>query len=67
MPYREGMLKTRKRKPRPQQMTVEQFDRDRKKAIAAARKPGGLLVVDSDGKVRFHMSIPCEPLPADPW
>lgn len=58
------MLKTRKRKPRPRRMTLEQFDRDRKRAIAAARKPGGLLVVDSDGNVRFRMAIPCYAIPA---
>lgn len=44
-------------------MTLEQFDRDHKRAIAAARKPGGLLVVDNDGNVRFRMTIPCYAIP----
>jgi hypothetical protein len=39
-------------------MTIEEFDRDRARAIAAARKPGGLHVVDSEGKHRFFMIIP---------
>ena len=45
-------------------MTLEQFDRDHKKVIAAARKPGGLLVVDNDGKVQFRLTIPCYAIPA---
>jgi len=39
-------------------MTIDEFDRDLPRALAAARKPGGVLVVDADGKTRFHMSIP---------
>jgi hypothetical protein len=48
-------------------MTLEQFDRDLKRAANAARKPGGLLVVDNDGNVQFHMVIPHDTLPADGW
>jgi hypothetical protein len=33
------------------------------RAIAAARKPGGVLVVDGHGNTRFHMSIPHTALP----
>jgi hypothetical protein len=48
-------------------MTLEEFDRDHKRVRALALKPGGLLVVDSEGKVRFHMKIPHDTLPADRW
>jgi len=44
-------------------ITIEEFDRDRSKAIAAARKPGGVDVVDSTGKLRFYMVIPRGTLP----
>jgi hypothetical protein len=58
------MAKVRKRKPRPRRMTLEQFDSDHKRVIALARKPGGLLVVDSEGNVRFRLTIPCYAIPA---
>ncbi len=44
-------------------MTLEEFDRDHKRVIALARKPGGLLVVDSEGNLRFRISMPCYPIP----
>jgi hypothetical protein len=44
-------------------ITIEEFDRDMSKAIAAARKPGGVDVVDSTGKLRFYMVIPRGTLP----
>jgi len=47
------------RRPRKRRtITIEEFDRDRSKAIAAARKPGGVRVVDADGRLRFFMIIP---------
>jgi hypothetical protein len=52
------------RRPRKRRtITIEEFDRDRSKAIAAARKPGGVDVVDSTGKLRFYMVIPRGTLP----
>jgi len=45
-------------------MTLEEFDRDYARVVAAARKPGGLLVVDNDGNTRFRLTIPCYALPS---
>jgi hypothetical protein len=57
------MLKTRKRKPRPRRMTLEEFDRDHQRVFALARKPGGLLVTDSEGNVQFRLTVPCYAIP----
>lgn len=50
------MAKVRTRKPRLRTITIDQFDRDMLGALAAARKPGGVVVVDAKGNVRFRMS-----------
>jgi len=52
------MAKSRTRRPKPRRITIDEFDRDLPRAIAAARKPGGVLVVDAEGNTRFHMKIP---------
>jgi len=52
------MTTTRKRQRKRYQITFEEFKRDRSRAIALARKPGGLRVVDNDGKLRFFIIIP---------
>jgi hypothetical protein len=52
------MMKTRKKQPKQRQITIEEFDRDMPRAMAAARKPGGVLVVDAHGKLRFHLIVP---------
>lgn len=52
------MKNRKKRPPRRQQMTIEEFDRDSDAVFAAANGPGGLDVVDAQGKLRFHMWIP---------
>ena len=57
------MAKARTRRAQPRRITIEEFDRDLSRAIAAARKPGGVLVVDAEGNTRFHMSIPHTSLP----
>ena len=57
------MAKARKRQPKRRQITIEEFDRYPSRAIAAARKPGGVRVVDAHGKLRFHMTIPHADLP----
>lgn len=57
------MAKARTRRPKQRRITIEQYDRDLSAALAAARKPGGVLVVDADGKLRFHMVIPHADLP----
>ena len=36
---------------------------DATKAIQAARQPGGVRVVDDNGKLRFRLSLPSTPLP----
>ncbi len=60
-----SMAKAKKtRQPKPRRMTLEEFDRDHKRVRALARKPGGLLVVDNEGNVRFHMVIWHDKLPA---
>jgi hypothetical protein len=48
--------KPSRRKPRT--MTLEQFHRDRRGLIAAAKKAGGVDVINPDGSVRLHVSIP---------
>ena len=55
--------KTPRRPRKRRTITIEEFDRDRSKAIAAARKPGGVYVVDSAGKLRFYMVIPHDTIP----
>jgi hypothetical protein len=57
------MAKVRTRTAKPRRLTIDEFDRDLPRAIAAARKPGGLLVVDADGNTRFLMKIPHTALP----
>jgi hypothetical protein len=57
------MAKARARRTKPRRITIDEFDRDLPRAIAAARKPGGVLVVDGDGNTRFHMKIPHTALP----
>ena len=52
------MTKARTRPSKPRRITIDEFDRDLPRAIAAARKPGGVLVVDADGNTRFLMKIP---------
>jgi hypothetical protein len=59
--------KTPKRPRKRRTITIEEFDRDRSKAIAAARKPGGVHVVDSTGKLRFYMVIPHDTIPDVRW
>lgn len=59
--------KTRRRPPKRRTITIEEFDRDRAQAIAAARKPGGVYVVDSEGKLRFYMVIPHDTIPDAHW
>jgi len=61
------MAKARKKQPKRRQITIEEFDRNRARAIAAARKPGGVYVVDSEGKLRFHMVIPHDTIPDTRW
>ena len=58
-----SMAKTRTRKPKLRTITIDQFDRDMLGALAAARKPGGVVVVDAHGNVRFRMTIPHTALP----
>src|SRR6185437_10828024 len=53
-----SMTKARATRAKPRRMTIDEFDRDLPRALAAARQPGGVLVVDADGNTRFHMSIP---------
>ena len=48
---------------KPRTMTIDQFHRDRSALLAAAKKAGGVDVVNPDGSVRFHVSIPHAPLP----
>jgi hypothetical protein len=37
---------------------LDEFDRDLPRVLVAARKAGGVVVVDADGNTRFHLSIP---------
>jgi hypothetical protein len=60
---RAATPKIRRRLSKRRTITIEEFDRDRALAIAAARKPGGVDVVDSTGKLRFYMVIPRGTLP----
>jgi hypothetical protein len=53
------MVKPRTKPPTVlRQVTLDEFDRDLSRALSAARKAGGVRVVDADGNTRFHMSIP---------
>jgi hypothetical protein len=52
------MTKARTTRAKPRRITIDEFDRDLPRALAAARKPGGVRVVDAEGNTRFHMSIP---------
>lgn len=44
-------------------ITIEQFHNDHRAVIAAAKKAGGVDVVNADGSVRFHVSSPHAALP----
>ena len=48
---------------KPRTITIDEFDRDLPRVLAAARKAGGVLVVDNEGSPRFHVSIPHIALP----
>ena len=52
------MARARKKQPKRRQITIEEFDRDRAAAIAAANTAEGVDVVDAQGNLRFHMWIP---------
>lgn len=56
------MPKARKGRAKPQRITIEEFDRD-PNVITAARKNGGLLVVDAQGNPQFTFWIPNAALP----
>lgn len=57
------MAKTQTKKAKQRQVTLDEFDRDLPSVLVAARKPGGVVVVDADGITRFHLSIPHTALP----
>ncbi len=44
-------------------ITIEQFHRDHRAVISAAKKAGGVDVVNADGSIRFHVSSPHAALP----
>jgi hypothetical protein len=44
-------------------LTSEQFHHDHRAGIAAAKKPGGVDVVNADGSLLCHVSIPHAALP----
>jgi hypothetical protein len=52
------MRTPRKRQAKRREITFEEFKRDRSRAIALSRRPGGLRVTDNDGKLRFFIIIP---------
>jgi len=57
------MAKPPTRRAKPRRVTLDEFDRDLPRVLVAARKPGGVVVVDADGNTRFHLSIPHAALP----
>jgi hypothetical protein len=44
-------------------ITIDLFHSDRRAVISAAKKAGGVDVLNRDGTVRFHVSIPHAALP----
>jgi excinuclease UvrABC helicase subunit UvrB len=54
---RKHMPSTSAKRP-PAALTIEEFRRDRLRAVALASKPGGLRVEDTTGKLIFHMVVP---------
>jgi hypothetical protein len=44
-------------------VSIKTLKLDATKVILAARRPGGVRVVDDNGKLRFRLSIPSTPLP----
>jgi hypothetical protein len=57
------MAKARTRRAKQRRVTLDEFDRDLPRVLVAARKAGGVVVVDADGNTRFHLSIPHAALP----
>lgn len=44
-------------------ISIDEFHRDGSRVLAAARKAGGVWIVNGDGSKRFHVSIPHASLP----
>ena len=57
------MAKARTRRAKQRRVTLDEFDRDLPGVLVAARKAGGVVVVDADGNTRFRLSIPHVALP----
>jgi hypothetical protein len=51
-------MKSQRTRPKRRQITIEEFDRDRAAAIAAANSPDGIDVADAQGNLQFYMWIP---------
>lgn len=45
-------------------VTLKQLETHPARVAAAARRPGGVSVVDDSGRVQFKLSMPVDPIPA---
>lgn len=57
-PRKHTTSATQRKQSKRRTMTIEEFRRDRVRAVAVATRPGGLLVEDATGKLLFHMVVP---------
>ncbi|MBA3396157.1 MAG: hypothetical protein H0T89_26240 [Deltaproteobacteria bacterium] len=48
------MAKARTSRTKQRRVTLDEFDHDLPRVLAAARKPGGVVVVDAEGNTRFQ-------------
>ena len=59
------MSARRSKKPGARQFTIEQLRDDHARVIKAAKKAGGVIVVDSEGQRRFSLWIPQNTIATD--
>jgi len=57
------MSTTRRGKQQQNSIRLDTLNTEAARAVEAARRPGGVSVVDARGTVRFQLSIPSTPLP----
>jgi hypothetical protein len=56
-------MPTIRRGKQQRSIRLDMLNTEARRAVEAARRPGGVSVVDAHGTVRFQLSIPSTPLP----
>jgi hypothetical protein len=57
------MAKKERAKPSAPQVTLTDLQTEPSRVVRAARRAGGVSVVDDSGQTLFNLSMPVDPLP----